>query len=132
MHRTVDVAEIVTEVKGALVFGPPKTKAGRRRLPIPPLVAEALERQLDGGGPKDRWVFPAPEGGPVRLGLWRSRFLVPGDCGFAGLEGLRIHDLRHTGVALWVAAKADPVDIARRAGHTSTYVVLDRYGHVNP
>jgi integrase len=131
MHRTVDVAEIVTEVKGALVFGPPKTKAGRRQVPIPLLVAEALDRQLAGGGPKERWVFPAPEGGPVRLGLWRRRFWVPATAA-AGLEGLRIHDLRHTGVALWVAAKADPVDIARRAGHTSTSVVLDRYGHVNP
>jgi integrase len=37
----------------------------------------------------------------------------------AGLEGLRTHDLRHTAVALWIAAGANPKEVAARAGHTS-------------
>jgi integrase len=37
----------------------------------------------------------------------------------AGLQGLRIHDLRHTAVALWIAAGATPKEVAVRAGHTS-------------
>lgn len=47
-------------------------------------------------------------------------------------EGLRVHDLRHTAVAFWIAAGASPVEIARRAGHSSTVTVLDRYGHLLP
>jgi integrase len=50
----------------------------------------------------------------------------------AGLEPLRIHDLRHSAVALWIAAGASPKEIAVRAGHTSVAVVLDRYGHLLP
>jgi len=50
----------------------------------------------------------------------------------AGVEPLRIHDMRHTAVALWIAAGASPTDIASRAGHTSVAVVLDRYGHLLP
>ena len=50
----------------------------------------------------------------------------------AGLEGLRIHDLRHTAVALWIAAGAGPKDVAARAGHTSVSFTLDRYGHLYP
>ena len=50
----------------------------------------------------------------------------------AGLPGLRIHDLRHTAVALWIAAGASPKEVAVRAGHTSTSFVLDRYGHLFP
>jgi integrase len=44
----------------------------------------------------------------------------------------RIHDLRHTAVALWIAAGASPNEIARRAGHSSVVTVLDRYGHLLP
>ncbi len=48
----------------------------------------------------------------------------------AGLDPLRIHDLRHTAVAFWIAARASPKEIAVRAGHRSVVTVLDRYGHI--
>ena len=50
----------------------------------------------------------------------------------AGLDGLRIHDLRHTAVALWIAAGASPKEVAVRAGHSSVSFTLDRYGHLYP
>jgi integrase len=51
----------------------------------------------------------------------------------AGLDPLRPHELRHTAVALWIAAGASPKEIAARvAGHTSVVTVLDRYGHLLP
>jgi hypothetical protein len=50
----------------------------------------------------------------------------------AGLDGLRIHDLRHTAVALWIAAGANPKEVAAQAGHTSVSFTLDRYGHLYP
>jgi integrase len=50
----------------------------------------------------------------------------------AGLDGLRIHDLRHTAVALWIAAGANPKEVAAGPGHTSVSFTLDRYGHLYP
>ena len=50
----------------------------------------------------------------------------------AGLDGLRIQDLRHTAVALWIAAGASPKEVAVLAGHTSVSFTLDRYGHLYP
>ena len=50
----------------------------------------------------------------------------------AGLEGLRIHDLRHTAVALWVAAGAKPKEVASRAGHASVRLHPGPYGHLDP
>jgi len=50
----------------------------------------------------------------------------------AGLKGLRIHDLRHTAVALWIAAGANPKEVAARAGHSSVSFTLDRYGYLYP
>jgi integrase len=50
----------------------------------------------------------------------------------AGLDGLRIHDLRHTAVARWIAAGANPKEVAARAGHASVSFTLDRYGQLYP
>jgi Phage integrase family len=44
----------------------------------------------------------------------------------------RFHDLRHTGVALAIAAGAHPKAIQSRMGHSSINVTLDRYGHLFP
>jgi integrase len=129
LHRRLDVVETAVEVRGHVTIGPPKTRAGRRSVPR--------------GG--DGLVFPAPDGGPGRAGLFRRRFWYPATVA-AGLgeltpdehtgrehyTGLRIHDLRHTAVSLWIAAGASPKEIATRAGHTSVSVVLDRYGHLLP
>jgi len=32
-------------------------------------------------------------------------------------------------VALWIAARVTPKEVAMRAGHTSVSLTLDRYGH---
>ncbi len=106
------------------------------------MVAEALEAQL--GSVVAATVFPAPDGGLLRASTFRGRIWIPacvrcgvgaittGPDGRAHYEGLRIHDLRHTAVALWIAAGATPNEIARRAGHASVVTVLDRYGHLLP
>jgi integrase len=128
--RYVDVLEQVVEVEGRLHFGAPKTRAGRRRVPLPRVVIEALKVHLEAAQDSE-FLFSAPDGGPVRLASWRSRYFLPATRK-AGVEPLRVHDLRHTAVALWIAAGATPREIANRAGHTSVSVVLDRYGHLLP
>jgi integrase len=130
LRRRIDVVENLGEVRGHHVFGPPKTRAGRRSVPIPGTVADVLAEHVHGLGPDD-FVFPAPEGGPMRAGLFRRRFWLPGTSA-AGVAPLRIHDLRHTAVAMWIAAGASPKEIAVRAGHSSVATVLDRYGHLQP
>ena len=65
----------------------------------------------------------------MRLASWRRRFWLPA-VGRAGLQGFRIHDLRHTAVALWIATGANPKQISVRAGHTSVSFTFDRYGHL--
>jgi integrase len=67
----------------------------------------------------------------LRLAGFRHRIWRPATRA-AGLDGLRIHDLRHTAVALWIAAAANPKEVAGRAGHTSVSFTLDRYGHLYP
>jgi integrase len=132
LRGTVRVAEIITEVSGKLYIGPPKTRASRRTVGLPRFVVRELEAHLAGsGGTPDDHVFTEPEGGPLRIVGFRNRIWRPATEA-AGLEGLRIHDLRHTAVALWIAAGASPKEVAVRAGHTSVSFTLDRYGHLYP
>ena len=133
LRGTVDVAEVATEVGGVLHFGPPKTRASRRTVGLPRRVVEALDEHLRRftAPEPDALVFTAPLGGPLRVSSFRSRVWRQATAQ-AGLPGLRLHDLRHTAVALWIAAGASPKEVATRAGHTSVSVVLDVYGHLYP
>lgn len=133
LRSSVRVTEQAVEVRGQMYFGPPKTKAGRRTVPLPRQVTEEITVHLDrfvGRGPQEL-VFPGPGGGALRAGAWRQRVWRPA-VNAAGLAPLRPHDLRHTAVSLWAAAGATPNEVASRAGHTSVSVVLDRYRHLFP
>lgn len=127
----IDVVEGLTDLAGVITFGPPKTKAAVRSLTVPRFVTTELASLTNGGPERKQLVFRSPEGHPVRPGLFRRRFWNPAVTA-ADLTPLRVHDLRHTAVALWIAAGANPKQIAVRAGHTSVSVVLDRYGHLFP
>ena len=128
--RTAKVAEILVEVKGHHVWGPPKTRAGRRVVPLPRFVVDELSEHV-AGLDAEALVFPAPEGGPLRASLFRRRIFTPA-VEAAGLDDLTPHGLRHAAVAFWIAGGASPTEVAARAGHTSVVTVLDRYGHLLP
>lgn len=142
MKRRIDVARTAVEVRGEVIDGPPKTKAGRRSVPIPGFVADMLTDHIAGLS-ADALVFTAPAGGYLRASLMRRRFFQPATiaAGFATMvnddgkqryRGLRIHDLRHTAVTFWIAAGASPKEVATWAGHSSVATVFDRYGHLLP
>lgn len=143
MHRRVEVSEVVVEVRGHHHFGPPKTRAGRRSVPVSGALAGMLTTYTEGLGSGDL-LFTAPDGGTLRGSLFRRRVwqratvamglgeMVPVDGKAPRYHGLRPHDLRHTAVSLWIAAGASPKEVAVWAGHSSVVTVLDRYGHLLP
>jgi integrase len=90
-----------------------------------------LARLAGADADPDELVFRSPMGQPIRPALFRRRFWEPAVRG-AELAPLRIHDLRHTAVSLWIADGANPKQVAALAGHSSVSVVLDRYGHLYP
>jgi integrase len=97
---------------------------------LPGFVWDALVDDLgEHAGPEI--VFRAPGGGYLQPDLFRRRQFNPAVTA-AKLDGLRIHDLRHTAVSLWIASGADVKRVAARAGHTSVSFTLDRYGHLHP
>jgi integrase len=67
------------------------------------------------------------EGGPLRRSNYRHQVWLSA-LEKAGLEELRFHDLRHTAVALWIHAGANPLEVKRRAGHERSASTQHRYG----
>jgi integrase len=125
------VAETVNELNAKLVVGPPKTRASRRKVSLPLGVMEELAVHLRAPGRPTDQVFKVQGGGQLRISNCRRNIRRPAVAD-ANLAGLRIHDLRHTAVALWIAAGANPKEVSVRAGHTSVSFTLDRYGHLFP
>lgn len=74
-------------------------------------------------------VFTAPEGGLLRLGQFRKRTWYPAVRESIS-EPMRPHDLRHTHMALLIAAGEDPYVISKRLGHASIRTTYDVYGHL--
>jgi integrase len=111
-----------------------KTKASRRTItlgsPLLEILGEHIGKfSLPGD---DGLVFPNRLGNPMGNSVFRARVFKPA-LKEAGLDpSIRIHDLRHTAVALAIASGAHPAAIQRRLGHSSITVTLGTYGHLFP
>jgi integrase len=102
----------------------PKSRHGRRRVPIPAVLRDyLLERKLAGDGPL---VF----GGANRARKMAERGTAA--MRDAGLEPLSIHDARHTYASLMIAAGVNAKALSSYLGHASITITLDRYGHLMP
>jgi hypothetical protein len=69
-------------------------------------------------GEADGWVFTADKGGVLRPSNFRVKVWLPA-VRAAGLAPLRPHDLRHTAVALWIAAGVNPIPGPSCPGRTA-------------
>jgi integrase len=131
LHRgRLRVANNVVEVAGKLHEGLPKTNAGRRSMTLPPSIVAELRLHVTRFG-EGSYVFTTPEHELLHSEEWRTNVWRPAVAA-SGLAPLHPHDLKHTGVALLAAAGVDPMESARRAGHSSVAFTYDRYGHLFP
>lgn len=108
---------------------PLKTPAARRTVSFPAFLADELAAHLATNSNTGGLLFAAPEGGLLRLNLFRRRSWYPAVRASVG-EPMRPHDLRHTHVALLIAAGEDPYIISQRLGHASIRTTYDVYGHL--
>ncbi|MFY9883165.1 MAG: tyrosine-type recombinase/integrase, partial [Candidatus Cybelea sp.] len=131
-RRTVAVVrQLTVGADGKPCLSMLKTKASRRTLQLPELAARVLKAWHDrsGDGPRSAFVFTDREGNPLRKSNFIRRDFKP-LLRRAGLPDVDFHSLRHSSNSLLIEEGADPILVARRNGHASTRMVLDRYGHL--
>jgi integrase len=108
-------------VRGSgLTFGPPKSKAGRRVVPIPAVIIPIIRWHLNcfAQAGDEGLVFTSPRGMPLRHSQFRQRVWLPA-LKAAELNGLHFHDLRHSGNTLAASAGASLRELMDRMGHDS-------------
>jgi integrase len=130
LRRTVSIKRQLQWANRTPILRPPKTAAGRRTVAIPEVVVVALREHLTALGDADAeaFVFPSPDGQPLRSENFRQRVWHPA-ARAAGVEGLRFHDLRHAaGTMAATTPGATIKDVQARLGHASVAAAI-RYQH---
>jgi integrase len=108
---------------GGYSFGPPKSRAGRRVVSFPDLIAPDLRKYLDGLDQAAVLLFTSPDGQALRHSNFYRRAWAPALTS-TGLAGTHFHDLRHAGNVLAANAGANPRELMERMGHDSARAAL--------
>ena len=135
------IQQQLTRAGDRIVFGPPKTAAGRRSISVDPGTIAALrahrvfqlehERMPLGEAYSDGdLVFCRVDGRPHDPDVISHRF--ESLARRAGVSRIRLHDLRHTAATLLLQAGVHPKIVQERLGHSSVMITLDRYSHITP
>jgi integrase len=127
------------------VIGRPKSAAGERVIPLPPMALNTL-REWKLACPHDETdlVFPSKRGAPQSMpvvvkGVWHPAQIAAGVVtkkGRAKYSGL--HSLRHFYASWCINRRADgglelPIKVVQsRLGHATIQMTADRYGHLFP
>jgi integrase len=133
------VRQQVQRIQGQLHFGPVKTRAGKRDLPLIGLTKDALRiRQEQQAADKARlgraWVetglvFTTRTGRPVEpRNLLRSFARI---CDNAGIRKIRVHALRHTAASLLKDLGVPARDAQMILGHAHISTTQQIYTHVD-
>jgi integrase len=110
---------------GRLQPGEVKSAASRRTVSIPMALLDEVRHHLDryAEAGTDGSVFVGPVGGRLRRSNFRKQVWLPATHA-VGLEGLRFHDLRHTGNTLAASTGASTRELMARMGHASSRAAL--------
>jgi integrase len=115
---------------------PERTKAGGktgvRRIHLSPAALAVLAKRYDARAAlneaeRTAFVFPAAWGDGHAVGLRRAFVAV---CKAAGLEGVRVHDLRHSFASFALADGASLFLIGKALGHANARTT-ERYAHLS-
>ena len=133
LRRTVRVdRQLISAVGGVPEWGPPKSKAGFRTVPVPEVVGSALAEHLARYGPGPAGLaFVNTLGKPLRRSTAGAMWHRAAD--LAGLpKWATFHDLRHFYASLLIARGCSIKAVQKRLGHQSAMETLDTYGHLWP
>ena len=129
MRSRIRVTGTAVELRGRVTLdNEPKTTQSKRTIPVARAVMRRLEQHLDDyvDTSSDSLVFTAPAGGPL-FRAWGQKILEPA-VHRAGVPGITFHGLRHSFVAIMVAAGCNVREASEWAGHNSVAFTLTRCG----
>lgn len=130
------VRHSLEEVSGKHQFKSPKSKAGRRMVPLTAQATAALRNRLNAaiaeGLPPEEvsTVFPDTRGGFMRGSNFDRRFWRPVKKAAQLPDSARFHDLHHTFASTSLEAGVRMEVLQELMGHSSYQTTADVYGHL--
>ena len=117
-------------------LGELKTENGHRIIYMPDVLRKELlklkekrdEMVREGSFIKSPYVFISRLGKPFEPHSVTQAFARAAKR--AGLEGMHLHDLRHTAITYMLEAGVNPRTVSEIAGHSSPSFTMAQYGHV--
>jgi integrase len=137
--EVITVREALEATKAGIRFKSPKSRAGRRDITLPDILADVLREhrraalelrmQLGAGRlPDDALLFSNLEGEALQPSNVSSDW---GElAGRMGMPDVTFHGLRHTHASQLIDAGVDIVTVSKRLGHAKPSVTLAIYAHM--
>lgn len=125
-NGTVNISKTYYRRNQTDYITPPKTESSNRKITIPKFLAEEMKDFVDrqyGLTPEDR-IFPITDRAIQKKMKQKTEQ--------AKLKPIRVHDLRHSHIALLIEKGMQPLVIAQRVGHDSVNTTMNIYGHLYP
>jgi integrase len=138
--KAAKVREALEQTKAhGIRFKVPKSKAGRRDITLPDILADVLRehrkatlelRMQIGAGrlPEDALLFADIDGQPLSPNAVSAAWADFAES--TGLPEVTFHALRHTHASQLIDAGVDIVTISRRLGHAKPDITLRIYAHL--
>jgi integrase len=141
----VNLAEGVIRVRRSYdpkagVYLEPKTRAGRRNVPIASVLRGTLIEHRLATGRSDGLVFGGtaerpftPSNATRRAATaWERANESRRKQGQEPMQPISLHECRHTFASLMIAANVNAKALSAYMGHASVTITYDRYGHLMP
>ena len=130
LRRSLTVDRQLVGISGRVpFFGPPKTAASVRVIPLPTVVVDGLAAHL-AAFPAVDLIFTNEAGDMIRRSnfgtMWRRVTKS------VELDGLHFHDLRHYYASLLIRHGESVKTVQARLGHANAAETLDTYSHLWP
>ncbi len=124
--KRVDINKNYAKVRGEELFLEPKTPKAKRCISLPDFLYDDIHEyisKLYGIKKSDRIFHLTKSALGKELKQASKR---------AGLQPIRVHDLRHSHASMLIELGFTPLEIADRLGHESVKTTLDTYSHLYP
>jgi len=123
---TLSVTKSFQNIEGREVITEPKTPKSRRTVPLPTKLCTELRTYMA--------ALYEPEPGDRLFPYTKSYFhrQMQKGCDAAGMEKIRLHDLRHSHASLLINMGVPILLVSERLWHEDVETTLRTYGHLYP
>ena len=124
--KNLSINKNYVKASGGYIVQTPKTKKSKRTLSIPDFLYDEITEYISslyGIQKEDRIFYFSRQALDMNMKIGAQK---------AGLPEIRLHDLRHSNVAMLIDMGVDIMEISRRLGHESVKTTWDIYGHLYP